>query len=111
MLKSKKIYNDIYHTTFVFVYSDSYKEVLDKYNLKWNKFGGCTYFHGKIFIVLSPDAPLDVLVHECDHAIDELWKVLQIKKLKGCDECHAYMLAWIFRECRTVRKKFNKNII
>ena len=107
-MKKKVIYNEVYDTEFIFIISKSRDKVFQKYGIEWNEWGGCCDFHEKIFIIVHPDAGLDVLVHECDHAVSELWKILGIEKIKGVDECYSYMLGWLFNECKKFRKQNKK---
>ena len=87
-MKEYKFENCTYPTQFVFIIAKTRDEVWAKYAIEWNEHGGTCLFHEKIYIVIHPDAPLHVLVHECDHAVSLLWKDLGIKKLKGIDECY-----------------------
>lgn len=98
-MKIKKFYNDLYFIDFIFVVTKSKKKVEKKFNLTWNKVGGCTKYGDKILIIINPESPLDSLVHECDHAVTYAWKKRGISFRKQPDECHAYLLAWIFSEC------------
>lgn len=98
-VKIKKFYNDLYFIDFIFVLSKSKKDVLKKFGLTWNKVGGCTKYKGKILIIMNPESTLDTLVHECDHAVSYAWKKRSISLCKQPDECHAYMLAWVFSQC------------
>lgn len=104
----KKIHSEIYSSNFVFIISKSRDKVFEKFGIEWNEAGGACEFHDKIYIIYNPDQPLSTLVHECDHAIGLLWKSLQIKKLKGIDECYSYMLSWIFEQCYKTLKKNKK---
>ena len=99
MIKSKRFLTDLYESIFVFVLSDNYEEVDDKYGIEFNEIGGCCVISGRIYIIFNPNVHLKVLVHECDHAVSVLWDMLGIKKMSGVDECYAYMIAWVFDNC------------
>jgi uncharacterized protein YueI len=101
----KKIYSDIYTTEFIFIISKAKKINRKEIKIKWNKYAGCCKYKDKIYIVVNPCASTDALVHECDHAVSKLWKMLNIKKKRGIDECYSYMLSWLFKKCLKIWKK------
>lgn len=103
----KKIINDTYDSEFIFVIADTHDEVLDKFGIDWNENGGCLGLDDKIYIIIHPDVELDILVHECDHAISEMWKSYGIKKMKGIDESYSYMLSWLFKKCYNIKLKYD----
>jgi hypothetical protein len=100
----KKIYNDLYTTNFFFIISKKKKLKIEGIIFTWNGYGGASSYKDKIFLAVSPDADLDALVHECDHAVSILWKELKIKKKRGIDECYSYMLSWLFKKCYEIWK-------
>lgn len=98
-MKIKKIYNDVYYAYFVFVLTDSISDVDKKFNIIWNGIGGCIEINEKIYIFFNPSNDIEQLVHECEHAVSELWKSRGIDKCIGADEAFAYMLQWLFKKC------------
>lgn len=107
-MRETKITNDTYGADFMFIIAKTRDEVFKEYAIEWNEWGGCCKFHNKIWIIIHPKVPLEVLVHECDHAVSELWKDREIKKLQGVDECYSYMLSWIFDKCYKIWKRKQK---
>ena len=58
-----------------------------------------------IYIYLTETATVRDLAHEVDHAVSMLWDERGIEKLV-IDECYAYMVGWLFKECfERLRKK------
>lgn len=108
-MKEKRIWNGLYGIRFVLVCSNSRDDVFNKYNVEWNETGGCFEDGGVIYVLINPNVPVYILVHECEHAVSELWRLRGIEKINGIDECFAYMLSWLFRKCDKFVKKTQKD--
>ena len=91
----KKVFNEIFYVSIHFVIFKHEKYIKKKYGIIV-KGSGTIELDNEIWVFFRSDQPLDVLVHECDHVISEIWRLRGIKKLKGIDESYAYNLQWLF---------------
>lgn len=60
----------------------------------------------RVFIAIMSDTPSDVVVHECTHAANIIFKYAGIEVDLSNDEPYAYLVQWVFA---SVQKSIRKN--
>lgn len=85
------------------------RKVAKKHN--WDNMLGCFFYDEEenIFaIILSKNADIDTVAHECFHAV---MRVIQVKGVVYCEESEevfAYVLGWLTKEVWKINKAYNK---
>lgn len=101
-MKRYSVRLDLYVTMFHFIDCNSRDKIFKKYGIEFNEIGGVASLSGTdIYIFINTkykNWSLDIFVHECVHAANELFLSLKMEHDKKNDESFAYLVGWIFME-------------
>jgi hypothetical protein len=61
--------------------------------------GRCEYEDGVVTILLRPQAPADVIAHECYHAVQFVQRHIGYTSAADVDEFGGYLIGQLVRDC------------
>ncbi len=109
--KIYKIYQDLYHQEILFIPNWTRMEIIEHFSTDVEDAAGAVFLKEGILVLWIKeftDSNLEYLVHESTHVANMIFGMRGQAIDVNNDEAQAYLIQWVFQQCKQALKKTRK---